>query len=496
MKKYIRFFTAFLLLFTYITSVSVFAVSYDDDEYIWVLTDIVEYPKNDAIDDYNSLNFGVFNVAISSSPGKYSFFHNYLGEDMEQGGEGRLLKKGDFASSQVSFSSPPKLIGYGETVELSLIIEITEDNTYDKKYEFLGTRAAAFFDKAVGRPDIPSSEAIYFLEDEENEQGTFVGTREGSKTYINTKVFTTAPRGRTEGQRIAICLSAEGIIKVGTKYVYEWLPAGSANQSTVWGYSDRESVLEGITGDVLYREADANDYAPVAKGSSLFEGDRIKTSGDGSCVIRFNDKSYITVGGSSEIMLYDTVENNTRIKLLRGRAWAYMQPVVTDGSFRMEMEYAVLRVKGTIFAVEESESGSTVWMFTGYAIFSSTVNGELIELAAGKKATFDINGELKVENFRITEEIEVWSIPFSAIVEDGEFSRVYLFIYFLIGLAAFTLICIIIMSRLKKRRSRRKIAEGVPGEGHCVFCGKPLPSGSVFCPYCGAAVKRKKDDGV
>lgn len=475
-----------------ISSVLLSVYAENADEFVWILTEIIECKKSSEIDIYNKTNTDTFYLEVSGTNGNYIFNLDYMGETSNNIKNKTTFKKGDSASSSVVFSTPPNVINQRELVELSLELKIAKDTTYDKSYAFLSTQGKAFFDKAGVRPDIPSSKAIYFTEKPGNIKGTSISTKAETDSNISTTLYATAPRGETKGQKIVICLSAEGIITVGTKYVYTLVPLNylSDNNSEL---NKRETLLTNIKGDVSFRRKNTN-YKPVKNEIEVNEGTFVKTGLNSGCIIRFDNSSYLNLGQNSEILLHSTSQNGTIFKQSYGKSWSYIKPTSNKDSYKIEMKNAILKTTGTIFSVEESETSSTVWIFTGTSIFSSTVTGEIAELTAGEKASFDKNGMLYIENFSIYKSIDDWGIPISAIKNDGEFAWAINFIYILLILTAISFILMFLSLYKKKRRKRKLISNITPKKGHCVYCGKQLNIDDIFCSVCGAAVKKAKID--
>lgn len=485
-----------MLLFLIITMISLNSSAETVDEFVWKLIETIEFDKVNEIENFNSINDDLYDLSVTTIDRKYSFQLNYLGKDNNQGTQGRYFKAGDSASSSVSFGSIPSVINHGDVVEITLEIGITNDTTYDKSYEFMETKARAFFDKFGAQPDIPSSDAVYFKEKSGEEKGTSIGTKTGTSSSVATKLYATAARGSSEGQQMIICLCAEGKIAVGTKYVYEWLPLNSQDNNPNKNDTIREAYLNNIHGDVLVNTESGLAYKTANNGMSIAKGNIIKSGQDSNCVLKFDDESFINLSNNSIISVLDNSKDNTKIKFISGDVWAYIKGSDGDNKLKIEMEFAALSIDGAIFALEENNGCSIVWLFSQVASFTSSQTGEIAQLKSGQKASFDKNGILTIENFNIKENAENWKIPLSTIVEDSGFGWVNLFIYGLCGILLMTFIIIFVSVNNKKRRKAKRITKFIPDNGRCVFCGKNIDSDDVFCPNCGAAVKKQKNDSI
>lgn len=490
-KKIIYKSCSFLVLLSLFLTMLPNSVAAADDEYLWILSEIVESAKESEIAEYNTVNTELYQLSVAGSEGSYSFLLNYLGNDLDQGESGRHFKKGDSASSLVTFSNIPSVIKQNDSIEINLEAKITNDTTYDKTYEFLGTQGIAFFDKSGAQPDIPSSDAVYFTENADEAVGTSVGTKSDAKTTISTKMYATAPKGSSEGQKISLCLCASGTVAVGTIYIYEWLPSDEQYNldPTI---KERVITLSDLNGQVSVR----NDMEEVSgeNAMSLSKGNRIIAGEASTCALSFNDGSSFNLKQNSQLWLRETYESNTVVKLLSGSAWAHIKTSSEDSIFKIETNFAVLALQGATFAVEENDENTVVWIFSSTADFTSAVTGEIVNLKYGEKAIFDKNGKLTKENFVIKDASIQWGIPLSIIVEDNGYSDVDKFIYVLIVVLIFCLIAVFISFRNNKRRRIRRISKAIPDSGECIFCGKKLDADAMFCSGCGAAVKKQKNN--
>lgn len=476
-----------LILFIFLLTSLPLAAAAQEENYVWVLKEVIEYNKTTEIEDYNTRNAGKYSLKITGSRGSYVFTLQYLGKTV-QDENGRTLKEGDSASSAVVFGEVPKIIKPGELTALSVELRMISNNTYDKAYDFLPTKAAAFFDKQGARPDIPSSSAVYFSEKEDEKKGTTVGTKSGQNSTIATTLYAQAP-SISDDQKIALCVCAEGVLTVGTKYVYELINEQDLLENDIEQPVFRKAAVRDISGTVYSVNGSQNslkDNDVVSAGTS------VKTEADAKCELYFDDQSYFKIFADSELLLSKAEVKETVVKLIRGKAWAYIQPIVYGGSFTVELTYADLKIKGTIFAIEEGEDYSSIWLFTGTASVVSAKTNELTDIEAGQKATFYKDGTLQLEYFSVTENIGQWGIPKSAIREDSGYSWVRYFIICLIVLTAAVFSAILTSIYIKKQKKKKSVSDTAPKEGQCQFCGSPLQPDDTFCKNCGAAVKKPK----
>jgi hypothetical protein len=484
-----RLFSCIVALIIILASLPLAASAQEGETYVWVLKEVTEYNKSIEVEDYNKRNADAYDLSISVSKSSFTFSLKYIGKTkaLDENGRHRTFKEGDSASSTVVFGDAPRIIKPEELISLSVELRMISDNTYDKAYDFLPTKASAFFDKAGARPDIPTSGAVYFAEKEGEKKGTAIGTKTGLSNNVSTTLSVQAPNGNDE-KRVALCVCAESILTVGTKYVYELVNEKDVDVSNTEQVALRKASVREITGSVTNGEKNA-----LKNDDTIPAGTTIKTEAASGCELSFDDKSFVKISENSELLVDKAEVKDTVLKLISGKAWAYIQPIVYGGSFTVKLKYADLKIKGTIFAVEEGQDFSVVWLFTGSASIVSVKTEELTEIQAGQKAVINKDGDLTLEYFTVSENIGQWGIPSSAIREDSGYAWVK---YFIIGLAVFTVAAftvIFLSSYLKKKKKLKFISGTTPEEGQCQFCGTRLEPGDTFCKMCGAAVKKSKD---
>lgn len=254
----------------------------------------------------------------------------------------------------------------------------------------------------------------------------------------------------------------------------------------------REFRLNDISGKVTISSQD-NKFNAIDNNIIINVNDSIRTEASSCCNIIFDRESYFKLGENSSLTLVSSDPENTRIKFSDGSGWAYISSPPSESGLRLELKYATLRIAGTIFAFEEKKDISTVWMFTGYAMFSSGITGEEHAVSAGQRISFDKDGRFHSEYINVNQNIGKWGIPASVIREDSGYGWVPGFIYILICFAVITFSIILYSYFSKKRRKKKAISETAPKENHCVYCGKKLNFDDIFCKNCGAVVKRKSN---
>lgn len=157
-----------------------------------------------------------------------------------------------------------------------------------------------------------------------------------------------------------------------------------------------------LDGQVSLRRAGSQDWAQVAKGVALQEGDALRTGAATWCELLFKDGSYIKLEADSETAVEqlkaDAGERAFSFSFLKGKAlWmAAKLKWKARSAFTVRTPSAVCAVRGTDFTVIVSTDGSTsVGLFEGkVAVSSGTAEKEL--QAGGEAAAH--GGEIAVQN--------------------------------------------------------------------------------------------------
>lgn|GEM_PF-669553 len=291
--------------------------------------------------------------------------------------------------------------------------------------------------------------------------------------------------------KIALCVCAEGVLSVGTKYRYELVNEPERTENELEQPANRRAAVRDISGAVYGVNG---TQKALRENDEIAAGTSVRTEAGAKCALYFDDTSYFQILSDSELLLSNAELKDTVVKLVRGKAWAYVQPIVYDGSFTVELANADLKIKGTIFAVEEGPDYSAIWMFTGAASVISAKTKELTDIEAGQKATFYRDGAFALEYFSVTQNIEQWGIPITAIRADSGYAWVKYFVLFLCIFTPVVLTVTFAASYRKKKKKKISVSKTAPKEGHCRFCGNPLEPDDTFCKICGAAVKKKPKD--
>ncbi len=159
------------------------------------------------------------------------------------------------------------------------------------------------------------------------------------------------------------------------------------------------AIVEASNGSVFRVTANATE--PLATGTQLKAGERLRTAKEAGAVVKLSDGSRIETRERSEFSINETLDGTT-INLERGQV--IVQAAKQNGGRKLFVATpdAMVAVKGTIFAVNSGTKGARV----------SVVEGE-VELNHGGKKSLLHSGEQAVTHesiapIRVREEV-AWS---------------------------------------------------------------------------------------
>jgi FecR-like protein len=134
----------------------------------------------------------------------------------------------------------------------------------------------------------------------------------------------------------------------------------------------------------------SNAWTPLKKGSSVLQGDMIRTGKKSRVEIVLKDESVIRLGSRSKAKIKAALFEGDKTrqfsaKMMRGKAYAVVSKMVGSGSeFKVETSNAVAGVRGTTFRIDSKVDKSTVVrVYTG----AVAVSNAPIYAKPGKAAT-------------------------------------------------------------------------------------------------------------
>ena len=170
-------------------------------------------------------------------------------------------------------------------------------------------------------------------------------------------------------------------------------------------------------GQVMYRCNDGydDDYEFADIDAIIHENDRIKTWDDSGCILGLDDMSTYVMKPESILIIHTDEEKQTKLEMLYGSFVAHIKKIINGESLEPEMSQIALAINGTIFAMKETGSQSSVWLFAGSVTAKSKRNGKRVTLQPGQWLTAGKNGVMNVQDFDIEKEAKKWGIKMSDI---------------------------------------------------------------------------------
>ena len=151
----------------------------------------------------------------------------------------------------------------------------------------------------------------------------------------------------------------------------------------------------------------------------LHRSDTIITHEDSFADIAIPNYGNFHMGPESKVFIDYSSGKRDLIKLVTGKIKANVEELIEDGTMTVEMSQAVAGIKGTIFIVEETGTGSTLKVIEGLVEFTSNSTGKSEMIGTGESITATSEGLQKKETFDIEKEKKVWEE-----LEDGNFENV------------------------------------------------------------------------
>lgn len=137
----------------------------------------------------------------------------------------------------------------------------------------------------------------------------------------------------------------------------------SYNQAQAEGWDARLKV---VSGAVLVKAADSDEWSKITGEMPLDSGDSVKTASDGIAELYLDDKGAIAIGRNSELEISSLDQGDTVFSLNYGSLVAKVKHFLNE-KFKLQVRTpaAVCAVRGTEFAVEYSQLGKD----TSIAVF-------------------------------------------------------------------------------------------------------------------------------
>jgi hypothetical protein len=155
------------------------------------------------------------------------------------------------------------------------------------------------------------------------------------------------------------------------------------------------------TGDVKLVKKDTDRPLPLKFGTTLDDGDKVRTGEDGFAVLIFtDDKSQLKMAARTEIVIEGKRDANAnitkRVQMEIGQLMARVEE--QRGTLQIATPTSVASVKGTEFWVLVYEDGTTqVVTLDGLVALLNTQSGRIVDVRPGQRGESTPDGEVKSE---------------------------------------------------------------------------------------------------
>lgn len=442
MKKYIRTVLTVFLILTCISNLKAFA----QDEYGWVLIQIVDNDCKEEIDQYNDKSYrtdGVYEYRGIYSSGNFAIEQKYVGKTDTYYDPDRI--HGEKNLIKAVWSKPPQVIKAGETLTMTLSLSSSPDTSY---FDFGGYASAK-----IGSTYLKNPDGKY----------EFKSTKSNNYQTCSEELSVSPGTGSVGGKKLELSVKLNQGFTMSTVYIYEWkkldedaykqletddkivyaIPemrenteeptkTSEAKPRETWvvpktedgKYKDSGVRVSDIWGEVQIRRGDDRlGWDILYPDDVIYVGDVIRTKREGGVVLSLADMTTFEMKPESELIMNTESEKENKLIFLAGKVWTNVKKMVKDGSLDVEMGQACMGIKGTTFVLEEDGVTSTLKVLEGTVSFKPN-NGEELIITDGQmvSAIDGVAGEIAY--FSIDDELSEWreetQDTFRAITKESE----------------------------------------------------------------------------
>ncbi len=176
-----------------------------------------------------------------------------------------------------------------------------------------------------------------------------------------------------------------------------------ASERLSWSDRQPEPARAGsVTGNVSHISGATGRKLPLTENTLIRVGDEV-LSGSGSATIRLADGSELRLSPDSRLMFNRLTRHSnsnaadTRLRLQKGALHTRVKPVTEDGGrFEIETPSAVAAVRGTVFAMQTDNNGSSVQVTEGVVDFGKPGKTRKIPAGYGATLSTDSNDGLSI----------------------------------------------------------------------------------------------------
>lgn len=207
---------------------------------------------------------------------------------------------------------------------------------------------------------------------------------------------------------------------------------------SLFGASESKSIAIALksTGDIKYKKAGTDRVLPLKFGTTLDDGDWVKSGDDGFAVLMFtDDKSQIKIAAKTEVIIEGKRDANSnitkRVQMEVGQLLAKVEE--QRGTLQIATPTSVASVKGTEFWVVVFDDGTTqVITIEGLVELLNTQSGRIVDVRPGQRGESDANGNVnqdipprdEIPNDPAPDDGEPHSIEIEILDDDGQTRRV------------------------------------------------------------------------
>jgi hypothetical protein len=544
MKRVVKTLSAIIAMaLCYLMLFPVTSMAQDDREGYWECNEVRHqtYDYNEELTDKD-----YWSNSKSGSAGTGTFTSTYVGPDEKDDYDPRP-KNGESAMVQGSVSTPPKYIDGGKTVQLKVDLSIS--STKQHFWDFDGDAFVRFDEVDVEMSHRTYGAIDFTAKDSDGEDvklsvwlyapTNWRSTEYGNNPKVNVEVSAQAPYGNEEGDKISIYTSVGmGSMSSRTEYVYLWhaegkAPAEKKDDSDKPKRSDEEKRIldawsnnqEKKTDETVVRDpedtgirfSDLWGMVAIRRGGGyddeweycdldtvIHYGDEIWTEADSGAVLSLTDMSTFRICENTIMAMPPREETVSSFKILAGNVWVNMKKMWEGGEFHVELKQGVLGIKGTTFAVEQTDEISRFYLFTSSAEVTSKITGEKVTLKPGEYAEVADDGIITVKTFDIPAKAEELILPMEILKDDGYKAggNIIPIILAVVGVIAVIIVAVVIISKKRKTVPQMKEQTATQStdvyreyepdspmpsvkKNFCGNCGSELKQGAKFCMKCG-----------
>ncbi len=158
-----------------------------------------------------------------------------------------------------------------------------------------------------------------------------------------------------------------------------------------------------------------DSYEFVDLDTEIFEDDLISTEEESGAILGLEDMSTYLIYPDTKLIIRPDDGNVSKLEMLVGSLVGNIKKIVEGKSLDIEMTQIAMGINGTIFAVKETGSQSSVWLFAGDVDVKSKKTGKKTKLQPGQRSITGKDGVIQVKSFNIEEGAKKFGIKMSDI---------------------------------------------------------------------------------